>query len=393
MGSLLQAARAAPVQASVGQADMEPACAALVARRTATRGLPAYSARNTAEVAAALERFFARERPGGCVLDVQRMGGGASKEQFLFTLAAADGGAAKYVLRMDPLGAITETDRRREYEILDLVQGLLPAPKPVWLDAEGAAFGQPAVIMDYVTGVTKPSGSGVKVSGLGTHLGEPLRTQLRPQFLDHLVRLHALDWRSAHLPSFSAPTADPQQAARWSLNWWKALWRLDGYEERPIGALALQWLSDNLPDCSELVLTHGDYRTGNYLFDEATGRITALLDWELARIGDFHEDLAWVLMQVFGTFEDGVFRASDLYGREEFIAAYEQASGRTVNRRTLHFYDVFSSWKCFVIVAANGLAAARAQQNHQDVLLTFLGATSPMFADDLCRLLEQGAPQ
>ena len=38
-------------------------------------------------------------------------------------------------------------------------------------------------------------------------------------------------------------------------------------------------------------MTHGDYRTGNYLFDEESGKITALLDWELARIGDFHEDL------------------------------------------------------------------------------------------------------
>jgi aminoglycoside phosphotransferase (APT) family kinase protein len=387
MGNVLEVERPAAVRPSSGELDMEPACAALVERRAAARSEAPYSARSTGEVVAALEQFFARERPGRRVGGVQRMGGGASKEQFLFTLADASGATEAYVLRMDPLGAITETDRRREYEILNLVQARLPAPKPVWLDVDGAAFGRPAVIMEYVAGVTKPSGSGLKVSGLGTHLGEPLRTQLKGQFLDHLVALHALDWRSADLPSFSAPAADPGQAARWSLNYWKALWRLDGAEERPIAAAALQWLSDNLPDCDELVLTHGDYRTGNYLFDEASGRITALLDWELARIGDFHEDLAWVLMQVFGTFEDGQFRASDLYGREEFIVAYEAASGRRVNRRTLHFYDVFSSWKCFVIVAANGLAVARAAHNHQDVLLTFLGATAPMFADDLCRLL------
>ena len=148
-----------------------------------------------------------------------------------------------------------------------------------------------------------------------------------------------------------------------------------------------------MPDSSDLVLTHGDYRTGNYLFDEASGQITALLDWELARIGDFHEDLAWVLMQVFGTFDpEGNFRASDLFGREEFIQAYEARSGRTVSRKTLHYYDVMSSWKCYIIVAANGLAAARSQHNHQDVLLTFLAATSPMFTDDLVRLLGQGEP-
>jgi aminoglycoside phosphotransferase (APT) family kinase protein len=138
-----------------------------------------------------------------------------------------------------------------------------------------------------------------------------------------------------------------------------------------------------------LVLTHGDYRTGNYLFDEASGTLVAMLDWELARIGDYHEDVAWVLMKIFGTTDGGVFRASDLYEREEFIASYEAATGREVKRKTLHFYDVFSCWKCYVIVAASGMSVARAQHNHQDVLLTFLGAAGPLFIADMCRLLDQ----
>ncbi len=376
------------------QGDMEPACAALVERRARTRELEPYSARSTASVVEALEDFFATERPGASVSDIRRMGGGASKEQFRFTLTGADGGTQHYVLRMDPREAITETDRRREYEILKLVQGLIPAPLPVWLDVDGSRFGQPAVIMEFVGGVTKPSGAGMKVSGLGTLLGERLRGQLKDQFLQHLVTLHGIDWREADLPSFAAPVADPQQPARWSLNYWKALWALDRTEERPIVSLATRWLTDNLPDCSDPVLTHGDYRTGNYLFDEDSGRITAVLDWELARIGDFHEDLAWTMMQLFGIFDpDGTFRAGDLYGREELIAAYEQASGRTVNRRTLHYYDVMASWKCYIIVAANGLSAARARHNHQDVLLTFLASSEPLFADDLCRLLSQETPR
>lgn len=369
--------------------DMEPAVAAVIARRIAARKLPAYSARTTAFVVEALERFFADVLPGSSVGNIRRMGGGASKEQFFFELAGSDMTSRKYVLRMDPRAAITETDRRREYEVLNAVQGLIPVPKPVWLDSDGAVFGQPAMIMEFVNGVTKPSDSTLKVSGLGTFLGERLRTALKPQFLHHLVKLHALDWRSVDLPSFAVPDADAKQAARWSLNYWRALWQIDKLEDRPIFSLAEQWLADNLPDCQELVLTHGDYRTGNYLFDEARGQLTAMLDWELARIGDFHEDLGWVLMQLFGIFENGRFRASDLFEREEFIRAYEGASGRTVNRKTLHFYDVMSSWKCYIITAASGLSAARTQQNHQDVLLTFLATTSTLFADDLCRLLSQ----
>jgi aminoglycoside phosphotransferase (APT) family kinase protein len=367
--------------------DMEPTCQRALLGRIENRKKGPYSARKTDEVAAELATFFAKIKPGAVVAGVHRMGGGASKEQFVFTL---DG--ERHVLRMDPLEAITETDRKREFEIMNAVHGLIPVPRMLWMDEDGSTFGRPAAIMSFVGGVTKPSDAGLKVSGLGTSLGPRLRAALKGPFLDYLVKLHALDWRQADLPSFSAPAADPKQAGLWSLNYWKQMWALDGIEHIPIMSYATQWLTDNIPDCHELVLAHCDYRTGNYLFDESAGKITAVLDWEMARIGDFHEDLGWILVQIFGTFEDNIFRASDLYEREEFISAYEAATGRTVNRKTLHYYDVMSSWKTYIITAANGMSAARAQHNHQDVLLTFLAAANVLFSNDMCRLLGQGEP-
>lgn len=374
--------------------DMESINRRILDRRAADRTLPPYRAALIPEIVALLDGFFDKVKPGARVSGVRRVGGGASKEQFFFTLKDADGNAEQYLLRMDPRRAITETDREREFVLLSAMAGYVPVPEAAWVDAKGSHFPQPAAIMKVVRGVTKPSGSGVKVSGLGTWLGEKLRPRLSDQFLDHLVSIHAYDYKAKLLPGYEMPDADPQQAARWSLNFWRDLWRIDEGKTRPIMALAEQWLQDNLPDCppENLVLTHGDYRTGNYLFDEETAEITALLDWELARIGDFHEDVAWVLMQVFGTWENGTFRASDLFEREEFITEYERRSGRTINRQTLHYYDVLSSYKCYIICAANGLAAARSQHNHQDVLLTFLGAASPMFAGDLVRLLKQEVP-
>jgi aminoglycoside phosphotransferase (APT) family kinase protein len=372
--------------------DMESINRRIIERRRTNRDLPPYRAALSSEITELLERFFAKERPGAAILGVRRVGGGASKEQFFFTLS--DGGKdEKLLLRMDPRLAITETDREREFVLLQAMQGVVPVPEAVWVDAHAEVFPQPAAIMRVVSGVTKPSDAGIKVSGLGTWLGEDLRAKLKDQFLDHLVTIHGYDFRARSLPSYEIPDADPKQAARWSFNYWREMWDVDEGEARPIVSVAAHWLQENMPDCGELVLTHGDYRTGNYLFDEASGEITALLDWELARIGDYHEDLAWVLMQVFGTFDpDGTFRASDLFEREDFIREYERRSGRTVNRKTLHYYDVLSSYKTYVIVAANGIAAARSQHNHQDVLLTFLGATSAMFAHDLVRLLSQGEP-
>lgn len=371
--------------------DMETINRKILERRRTNRGLPPYRAALIPEVTDMLAKFFAKHRPGAAISGVKRVGGGASKEQFFFTLS--EGGAGEqFLLRMDPRLAITETDREREYILLKAMQGLVPAPEPVWVDGDGSYFPQPASIMRVVKGVTKPSDAGLKVSGLGTLLGSELRAKLRDQFLDHLVTIHGYDWKEKPLDRFEVPDGDSTQAARWSYNYWRELWNVDEGATRPIFALAEQWLARNLPETHELVLTHCDYRTGNYLFDEDSGEITAILDWEMARIGDYHEDLAWVLMQVFGTIDpaDGTFRASDLFEREEFITQYEKRSGRTVNRKTLHYYDVMSSWKCYIIVAGNGLAAARSQHNHQDVLLTFLAATSAMFTNDIVRLLSMG---
>ena len=377
-------------KAPVVQNDMEAVHRRIIDRRRSNRGLPPYRAALTSEIADILSSFFAKERPGASVSGVRRVGGGASKEQFFFTLSG-DGEDEQFLLRMDPRSAITETDRAREFVLIEAMQGRVPVPEPVWIDNDAQHFPQAAAILRVVSGVTKPSGAGIKVSGLGTWLGPDLRDKLKDQFLDHLITIHGYDWNANPLPGFEVPNADPKQAARWSYNYWLELWNVDEGAARPVMALANQWLADNMPDADDLVMLHGDYRTGNYLFDEDSGQITALLDWELARIGDYHEDLGWVLMEIFGSFDpEGPFRASDLFEREEFITEYERRSGRSVNRKTLHYYDVMASWKCMVIVAANGLAAARSQHNHQDVLLTFLGAAEPMFANDLVRLLSKG---
>lgn len=379
------------IERPVVQSDMEAVHRHIIDRRSANRSLPPYRAALTEEIVEILSVFFATERPGAEVSGVRRLGGGASKEQFFFTLAD-QGVEEQFLLRMDPRSAITETDRAREFVLIDAMQGRVPVPEPVWIDNDARHFPQAAAILRVVSGVTKPSDAGIKVSGLGTWLGPDLRGKIKDQFLDYLVEIHRYDFRANPLPGFEVPDADPKQAARWAYNYWRDLWEVDEGEPRPIMSLATQWLADNMPDTADLVMLHGDYRTGNYLFDEASGAITALLDWELARIGDYHEDIGWVLMEIFGSFDEaGTFRASDLFEREEFITEYERRSGRTVNRDTLHYYDVMSSWKCNVIVAANGLAAARSQHNHQDVLLTFLGATAPMFANDLVRLLSKGA--
>ena len=87
----------------------------------------------------------------------------------------------------------------------------------------------------------------------------------------------------------------PSHPAAHELAYWKQVIETDSLHPQPIAAAAIRWLESNLPDPSgHLTLVHGDYRTGNYLYTP-NGDITAVLDWEMAHIGDPLEDLAWSL--------------------------------------------------------------------------------------------------
>ncbi|MCC6297557.1 MAG: hypothetical protein IT469_12705 [Pseudomonadales bacterium] len=105
------------------------------------------------------------------VSEVQRLAGGASKEQFSFVLHwRPDGGgppiARRMMLRMDPSEAIVETHRQREWEVLRAVRGVVPVPEVLWLDPEGDALGRPALIAGFLEGTVRPPGAD-KMSGVG----------------------------------------------------------------------------------------------------------------------------------------------------------------------------------------------------------------------------------
>lgn len=370
--------------------DLDPVVAEVLKRRQSRKSAAPYRHRSDADIRSALERFLQTAAPGAELEELARLGGGASKEQFVFSLGGAQEHAGRYVLRMEPTQSISEADRRREFEILAALQGIVPLPAPVWLDEDGEHLGQPAAIMRFVAGAVKPRDNGQTVTGLGTVLGPVLRVPLGEQFIEHLVAIQNLDFTSDAVPSLAVPDADSQQAARWQVNWWTRVWHEDRVQAVPAMALAERWMRDNLPDCDELVVVHGDYRTGNFLFDEDTQRITAILDWELGHVGDHHEDLAWVIQRPFAHAEDGVELVGGICTREEFLTRYEEASGRKVDPVTLHFYEVLASYECLAMVMGTGIRAAQQQHNHQDILLTWLAAVGHIFHTEICDLLEKG---
>jgi len=377
-----------------GPLDLEPEIAVVLARRRRNRLKGPYRPRSEAEIQPLLQSFMEKQEGHARdkVVNVARLGGGASKEQFRYDLVAPDGTSQRYVLRMDPLESIVETSRLREFDALRAFEGLLPAPRAMWLDADGAHFGAPTIVTSFVNGVTKPKGApGGNVSGLGTNVGPEWRDVLAKDYIRHWATIHAYDWRSNKLPSFVVPNKDPQQAARLHLNWWTQVWIDDVVEPNPTLAAIEGWLRDDIPPCTEFVFCHSDYRTGNYLIDEDTRKISAVLDWELAHLGDFHDDLGSAVCKTQGhRDEKGVFLCSGLLPRRQFLDRYMDATGRTVDIKTLHYYEVLNNFKAIVVMMATSHRIATEKHNHQNALQTWIIPAAHVVLSETCRLIDKG---
>lgn len=359
----------------------------LLEARKAVRGSPPYQPLSLDEVVAACHEITPLIGDNLAFAGVTRLGGGGSKEQFVLTATDASGAQRKYVVRTDPLEAVTVSGREREAEIMTYAGQHMPVPKVVLVDPGARYFRQPTMVMEFAEGVTKPSVAAAGVTGLGVVLGDPHRGRLAPQFLDYLVTLHGLDPTAGALAHHEIPRAGTNEASLWQAGFWSEVWAQDGVEPVPMITLAREWLLANAPVTARPSIVHGDYRTGNFLFDEPTGRITSVLDWELAHIGDYHEDVAHVLSPAALIF-DGKWRANDLFERGEWLDRYQEASGNPVDRATLHYYEVLTAFKTYVAVVGTATSVANAGHSHQNVLLTTLPALGPGILAQLCDLIE-----
>ncbi|WP_338016742.1 phosphotransferase [Oleomonas cavernae] len=177
------------------------------------------------------------------------------------------------------------------------------------------------------------------------------------------------------------------------VNWWDRVWEEDGDEEIPLLRLAVAWLRRNLPVLDRPSIVHADYRTGNFLFTEQDGHISAWLDWELGRIGDRHQDLAWTTSRAFATMaEDGkTSLVCSMMPEAAFLEAYERASGFAIDRKSLHWHKIYNSFSLAVLLLGTGYRVARNGKTHQDVLVAWLIGIGYMIMDDMRAQLEKGA--
>lgn len=370
---------------------------AMLVRKMQRRNGSQYQRVTLDELVGYLESMLADTVDGPFTISDSRwLSGGASKMQMRVTLQWTDPHRGDVtdvlVVRMDPAESLNATSRKQEAEILGVVGDVLPVPTVRWLDASGEWFPEPALIYDFASGVTKPTAtdSGA-VSGLGTMFGPELRKRLGRQFVDQLAALHSLDPTRLDLRWFDRPEPGTTQAAEWKLNHYQRVWEEDRGEDLPLMDVAGHWLRRNLPVVDHVSIIHGDYRSGNFLFDESTSDITAWLDWEYCHLGDRHRDLAWATDATFGHTdpETGDYLVCGLFTEEEFLREYERASGFTVDRERLAYYKIANTYQLIVATRATAYRISRLGKTHQDVLLSWVGGMVPVLSRQLIDLLKE----
>lgn len=373
----------------------------VLTRKLVQRGQPGWRPHSLDELLAGTRELIRADiGPDFEITNPRWLPGGASKIQVAFELhwQGLERGARRtdpLVLRMQPPASIVETSRRREFEILQLMRGIVPVPRCYWIDSEGDYLPYPALIYEWLPGVTKPKSSASRqVTGIGTNFGPQLRQALAGQFVGHLAAIHTVDpARLTTLVNFEPVTVGTNTGVIRQINWWRRVWAEDRPEDIPLVDVAARWLLDNAPVLDRVSVVHGDFRAGNFLFSEADQRITGWLDWELAVLGDRHQDLTWITGEQLGHYSEdgGTFLACGLLPPQELYARYERVSSLQVDPKRLQYYRLLNDFISTVHMLATALRIAADGKTHQDIVVAWLAMIGNLMAAKLRDSLEKAA--
>lgn len=286
------------------------------------------------ELETSLARVLRERVPGFRSLrSCERLSGGASQETYRVALSTADG-ERKLAMRRAPFGARGGIEvgpgLRTEAALFRAAREAgVPEPEIVHVLEDRDGLGE-GFLMEWLEGET-----------LGPRIvrGEEfaaVRPKLARQCGEVLARIHGIDLAATGLDRL-LQRHDTEAFVR---GMWK---QYQDYETpQPMIDYTARWLLEHLPPTSDERLVHNDFRNGNLMISPEKG-IVAVLDWEVAHIGDPMRDLGWLCTNSWR------FGRSDLavggFGEiDDLLAGYEAVSGRSVDRGSLRFWTVFGSF-------------------------------------------------
>lgn len=293
---------------------------------------------------------------------LSRFYGGAARETWRFD---ADHGEQTdaLVVRLDPPASLIDTSRRIEFHTFQRAHAAgLPVPEAIYLDEDGTRLGAPGFIMREI--------KGGHIGDLNTSMpyGEDARATGEALF-GALGQLHTL------VPDKNDQAILPMHDAAGRLAHWKAEILKYQLRAEPIAMAAIRWLEANIPPPSgPLAIIHGDFRSGNFLVDD-DNQLLAILDWELAHLGDPYEDLSWVLDPFWSHGTPDL--AAALLPRADAISCWEQASGRSFDPEIFRWWQMFAGVQALAIWISSASVVVRGQS--VDPVLSYAGIIAYRF--------------
>jgi aminoglycoside phosphotransferase (APT) family kinase protein len=299
-----------------------------------------------------------RGLPGaGLPLQATFVTGGASNE--LFEIRR---GPHRMALRRPPRVVPDGRDETmlREARVLGALAGTdVPHARLIAACDDPGVIGGCFYLMEFVDGWSPLGGGGWPAP---FDADQPARRGLAFELFEGIARLARVDWRGAGLEGFGRPDGfHDRQVDRWSAHLAAVKFReIPGLDE------AAAWLRAHRPRRYEPGIMHGDYQFANVMFRHgAPARLAAIVDWEMATVGDPLLDLGWVVQGWIDPDEDpGTGSYVDYTGmpsRAELLDHYAAASGRPVD--DIDYYVVLARFKLAVVLEAG---YARAVQGTAD---------------------------
>jgi aminoglycoside phosphotransferase (APT) family kinase protein len=298
--------------------------------------------------------------PGGPLelTAIDLIAGGRSN--LTYRLSVSDpSGRHLLVLRRPPLGHVLPTahDMSREFHVLSALAGTsVPVARPLAYCADAEVIGAPFYVMEHVPGMV------LRTSADTAKLTEAQNATLSEDLVDMMAAIHAVDVQAVGLSGLGRGAG----YLRRQLDRWQRQWDLSVTREIPDYARLVDRLTAALPAEGEVTLVHGDFRLDNVLVTlSPEPAITAVVDWEMATLGDPLADLGLTLvywtdpgekgwLSPVGVPADAPGLSTDgttspgFWTRAEFIAGYARRTGRDVSR--IGYYVAFGYFKLAVVL-------------------------------------------
>lgn len=305
---------------------------------------------------------------------IQQLAGGWSR----YTYLLAKPGAQSYVVRVKPPGALLETPIDREYRTYLALHDLdIPVPQVYGLDErEDNPFGGPFFVMDWVNGEAPVVWRKDDRAALERNWADS--RSLGTDLVRILARIHGAN------PAAFAHLGAPRTFAEVVGEWQKTYARQRLVRD-PIVEESFQWVLSREPKPVPTGLVHGDYRIGNTMLRDE--RVAAVVDWELAYLGDPRFDLGYTSLEYLaGKFvRPGSKMICAVAERDWFFAEYERLTGQPVDPEVVKTFAALGALVLITIL----LTGIRMYSDGQtdDVRMMWNQNAIPGLRQDLARMM------